>query len=124
DAAAVLDQAWQPFGQALVQAGDGIRGEVFQLADVEPGFNDRAVGPDIRPAQVRHTEKLDVFLLCHVKISSRAQRVMRIARLAYVCLPVRYPRGYRLSVAFFVVYTRRHGSLPCRTNFCQSRSLR
>jgi hypothetical protein len=40
DAAAVLDQAGQPGGQAFIEAGEGIRGEFFEFADVEPGLDD------------------------------------------------------------------------------------
>jgi hypothetical protein len=63
DAAAVFDQAGQP-GQSGVRTGRAFIGrEVFQRADIEPGFDDRAVGPDVGPAQMRHTEKSNSFFL-------------------------------------------------------------
>jgi hypothetical protein len=52
DAAAVFDQARQPGGQAFVKAGQFVRRTFFEFADVEPGFDDRAVGPDVRATQV------------------------------------------------------------------------
>jgi hypothetical protein len=62
----VLDQVRQHGRQALVETRDFVRGEVFKLTDVQPGFDDRAVRPNIGSAQVCYTEKFYVFLLCHV----------------------------------------------------------
>ena len=59
-AAAVLDQAWQPSGQALVEAGQGVGGEVLQRADVDHGFDHGAVRPDVGAAQMRHAADHDV----------------------------------------------------------------
>jgi hypothetical protein len=61
DAAAVLDQAGQPGGQAFVETGQFVRREFFELADVEPGLDDGTVGPDVRAAQVGYTENLMSF---------------------------------------------------------------
>jgi hypothetical protein len=49
DATAVLDQSRQPGGQAFIQAGEGVRGIFFEFANVEPGFDDGAVRPDMGP---------------------------------------------------------------------------
>ena len=65
-AAAVFDHAGQPCHQALVQAGQGIGWIVFQFADVDPGFNHRAIRPDVGAAQVGDAGKFDVLLLDHV----------------------------------------------------------
>ena len=62
-AAAVLDQRGQQGGQALVEAGNLVRGEVFQFADIDPGFQHRPVGPDIRAAQGNDVADDDVFFL-------------------------------------------------------------
>jgi hypothetical protein len=56
--AMVLDQAGQQSGEALVEAGQGIGGMVFQIANVHPGFDDGSVGPDVGAAQVRHPENV------------------------------------------------------------------
>jgi hypothetical protein len=58
--ASVLDQAWQPSGQALIEALQGVGGKVFQSANVNQSLHDRAVSPDVRSAQVGHAQKLDV----------------------------------------------------------------
>ena len=60
DAAAVLDQAGQPGGEPLVEAGQGVGGVILQLADVDDGLDDGAVGPDVGAAQVRHAADHDV----------------------------------------------------------------
>src|SRR5213075_736019 len=59
DAAAMLDQPWQEGDQAFIKSGEFIGGVVFKLADIQPGFDHRAIGPDVRSAQVCHTEKLN-----------------------------------------------------------------
>jgi len=45
--AAMFDQAGEPGTQALIEAWQLVRGEVFEFADVDPAFDDRGVGPDI-----------------------------------------------------------------------------
>ena len=65
-AAAVFDHARQPRDETLVQAGQGVRWVIFQFADVDPGFNHRAVSPDVGAAQVGDADKFDVLLLDHV----------------------------------------------------------
>ena len=60
-AAAVLDERRQHLFQAFVVTGNLVGGEVFEFADIDDGFQDRAVGPDIRAAQVADFKKLDVF---------------------------------------------------------------
>ena len=62
DAAAVLDQAGQQRGQALVKPGISVRRGIFERADIEPGFDHRAIGPDIGAAQVVDAQQLDVCL--------------------------------------------------------------
>ena len=59
-AAAVLDQSGQPGRQALGEAGQGVGGAVFQVADVDQRFNDRTVSPDVGAAQRGHAQKLDL----------------------------------------------------------------
>ena len=49
--AAVLDQAGQPGGKALVQTGNLVGGQGFQVADVDPGFQAGRVGPDAGATQ-------------------------------------------------------------------------
>ena len=122
DAAAVFDQARQPGGQAFVQAGEGVRRTVFELADVEPGFDDGAVGPDVRSAQVGYTKNCNVFLVCHENILPRGDRSLTAWRClcVYVALQPALASG---AAAIFcnahVVYLPER-SLPCRTDFCQS----
>jgi hypothetical protein len=92
DAAAVLDQAGQQPSEALVKAGQFVRREVFQLANVEPDLEYRTVGPDIRAAQVSYTEKLDVILLCHVMILAHSVRWFTMMALPmFACLCVTAP---------------------------------
>ena len=52
DTAVVLDQRGQQRGQAVGEARNQVRWIVFQLAEVEPHFEHRAVGPDVRTPQV------------------------------------------------------------------------
>ncbi|CPO84785.1 Uncharacterised protein [Bordetella pertussis] len=61
-AAAVLDQRGQPAGQALVEAGYRVGGEILQFADVHPRFQHRTVRPDVGAAQSHDIEKFNVFL--------------------------------------------------------------
>jgi len=56
----VLHQTGQASGQALIEAGQCVGGEVFQGPDVDQGFQDRTVSPDIGSAQMGHAQKLDV----------------------------------------------------------------
>ena len=50
NAATMFHQARQPAGQSLIEPGQQVGGGVFKSTDVQPGFYDWAVGPDIRPA--------------------------------------------------------------------------
>ena len=84
DAAAVFDQARQPGGQAFIQAGEFVRRTFFEFADVEPRFDDRAVGPDVRSTQVVYTKNCNVFLICH-EISSHATTALSSRGVSYVC---------------------------------------
>ena len=60
-AAAVLHQAGQPGRQALGEAGQGVGGAVFQIADVDQRFDDRAISPNVGAAQRGHAQELDVM---------------------------------------------------------------
>jgi hypothetical protein len=51
DAAGVLDQVGQPGGQALVEAGNLVGRIVFQLSQIQPDLQYRAVGPDTGATQ-------------------------------------------------------------------------
>ena len=64
-AAVVLHQIRQPGGQALVEAGNLVGGVVFQLPQVQPDFEDRAVGPDTGTAQVGGAQELDIVEFGH-----------------------------------------------------------
>ena len=64
-AAFVLNQAGQPGRQALVEAIDGVGGEVFERTDVDPGLNDGPISPDVGAAQVGHPQNIDFFLARH-----------------------------------------------------------
>ncbi len=61
--AAVLDQAGEPGLQALVEAGNLVGGKVFELPDIDPGFDARRVGPDAGPLQGDGVPENDVFIL-------------------------------------------------------------
>ena len=50
-AAGVLDQVGQPGSQAVVEAGDFVGRVVFQLSQIQPDFQYRAVCPDTGAAQ-------------------------------------------------------------------------
>lgn len=43
------------------ETGDGVRRAVFELADVDDGFQNRTVGPEVGAAQVADFQKFDVF---------------------------------------------------------------
>ena len=60
-AAAMLDQRGQEALEPLDKTGDGVGRKVFQLANIDDGFDDRTIGPDVRTAQIADFEKLDVF---------------------------------------------------------------
>ena len=60
-AAAVFDQAGQPGGEALHKAGQGVGGVVFQRSNVNPGFDDRPVSPNVGTAQVRNPQQLNIL---------------------------------------------------------------
>ena len=59
--AAAVVAGRQPGGQAVVEAGQGVGGEFLQFADVDPGFEDRAVGPHVGAAQMHDLEEFDGF---------------------------------------------------------------
>jgi len=50
DAALVLDQRGQPRHQAVDETRQSVGRGVFEIADVDPGFQRRPVGPDVGPA--------------------------------------------------------------------------
>mmetsp|Transcript_21531 Transcript_21531/g.83652 ORF Transcript_21531/g.83652 Transcript_21531/m.83652 type:complete len:403 (+) Transcript_21531:542-1750(+) len=82
DTAVVLDQRGQGRGQAVVESGQQVAGEVLQLAQVEPHLQDRSVGPHVRPAQVIDAQQADIVLLAHgVGGVGRGQRVELCAEL-------------------------------------------
>ena len=60
-AAAVLDQRGEHGLETVDKAGDGVRRAVLKLADVDDGFQNRTIGPDVRAAQIADFEELDVF---------------------------------------------------------------
>ena len=60
-AATVFDQGGEEGGQALDKAGQGIRRVILEFANVDDGFNDWAVGPQIRAPQMAYFKELDVF---------------------------------------------------------------
>ena len=51
DAAAVLDHRGQPGHQPLVEAGQDVGGRIFQLLQIDPGFEHGEIGPDVRTTQ-------------------------------------------------------------------------
>ena len=59
-AALVFHQPRQPGRQALVVAGDGVGGEVFQLADIEHRLDDGAVSPHAGAAHPVHAQNLHI----------------------------------------------------------------
>src|SRR5574343_103655 len=61
--AAVLDQAGQPGGEAVVEAGDLVGRVVFEFADVDPRFGGRRVGPDAWATQGNRVPKDNVLFL-------------------------------------------------------------
>ena len=61
-AATVLDQRGKEGGESFDKAGQGVRREIFKFPDIDDGFNDRAVSPLVRAAQMTNFEELDVFL--------------------------------------------------------------
>ena len=66
DAAVVLHQRRQPGAQALVHAGQRVGRMIFEFAEIEPGLQHGAVGPDVGAAQVVDAQQLDVVLLVHL----------------------------------------------------------
>ena len=95
DAAAVFDQTRQPGGEAFIQAGKFIRRTFFEFADVEPRFDDRAVGPDVRSTQVVYTKNCNVFLICHENIQPRDDRSL----IAWHCLSLHIDGQRRCRIA-------------------------
>ncbi|MNV36890.1 hypothetical protein D3C71_1283840 [compost metagenome] len=64
-AAVVFDQCGQPGGKSVVESGQQVGGVVLQLAQVQPDFQYRPVGPDIGAAQVVDAKQLDVVEFRH-----------------------------------------------------------
>ncbi len=62
-AAVMLVQARQPGQQALVEAGQLVRGEVLQRTDVDQDFDRLVVGPDAGAAQVVGVQDLYGLML-------------------------------------------------------------
>ena len=62
--AVVFNQAGQPAVDAIVETVNFVGRVIFHLAQINEGFDDGAVSPDIGPAQVVHAQDLDVFE-CH-----------------------------------------------------------
>ena len=60
DTAAVLDHAGQPSGEPVDKTGQFVGGVVFKNAQINPGFDDRTVGPHIRSAQITHAQNGDI----------------------------------------------------------------
>ena len=63
--AVVLDQRGQPGGQAVVEAGNLVRGVVFERAEVQPDFEHRTIRPQVGAAQVIDAQQLDVIEFRH-----------------------------------------------------------
>ena len=112
-AAAVLDEAGQPGVQAFVQAGQGVGRTFFEFAEIEPGFDDRAVSPDIGSTQVGYTKNCDVFLFRHEKISGHpadARAPCGIALCLYAVSP-QWPGARAAALSFaapHMLYTCRN----------------
>ena len=66
DSAAMLDQPWQPGGDALVETWERIGWKLFEQADIHPGLDDGTVGPDVGAIEISHSEKVYVSLFIHV----------------------------------------------------------
>ena len=63
-AAMVLNEPGQPGRQPLIETRQGVGRMVFQFTNVDPGFNDGAVGPYVGATQVGDSQQFNV-LLCH-----------------------------------------------------------
>ena len=61
--AAVLDQPGQPGSEAFIETGNLVRREVFEFADVDPGFQTGRIGPDAGSAQGKLFQEDDVLFL-------------------------------------------------------------
>jgi hypothetical protein len=61
DTTMVFDQAGQPSVEAVVETFDFVGGVVFHLTQIDQGFDDGAVSPDVGSAQIIHAQNLDVF---------------------------------------------------------------
>ena len=51
--------------QALVEAGQGVGGQVFQFTQVQPDFQHGTVGPEVGAAQESGAQELKVGFFCH-----------------------------------------------------------
>ena len=65
DAAAMLDHRGEPGHEPLVEAGELVGRRVLERAEIDPGLEDRGIGPDVRAAQGQdlpelHTDHLQV----------------------------------------------------------------
>ena len=93
----VLYQGGQPGAQALNEAGQGVGGIVFELANVHPCLDDRAVGPHIGATQVGHPHNLDGFLLVHA-IRRAVNGAVRVREaVGILAEPRRWARSGRLG---------------------------
>ena len=82
-AAFVLHQAGQPGAQPVNETREGVGGIVFELANVHPCLDDRAVGPHIGATQVGHPHNLDIFLLGHAIRRAVNRAVMGLSSRRY-----------------------------------------
>jgi hypothetical protein len=64
-AAMVFNQARQQSGEPLIKSRESVGGVVLQNANIDPSFNNRAIGPDIGPTQVGYPKNFNVFLVRH-----------------------------------------------------------
>jgi len=64
NAAPVFDHAGQPRIQSIDKAGQRVRGMVLKRAEINPSFDDRAVGPHIGTAQIPHAQNGNIRK-CH-----------------------------------------------------------
>ena len=65
DAAVVLLQRGQHGGEPGDEAGQPVGRVLLELAQVEPDFEHRAVGPDVGAAQMGHLQYCYLFLVRH-----------------------------------------------------------
>jgi len=68
---AVLNEAGQPGGKTFVETGDGVGRTVFQVADVDQGFQYRPIGPHIGTGKMGDAQKLDGFFFHRLSKTQR-----------------------------------------------------